>query len=294
MAVPRSTLERRRRQERLRLVAVASARRAWAQMGAEFDVSWPLVGPRLFVLLAAAQLNAATNGADSVTDVLVETGQLAPLAAAVAPRRFAGVASDGRDLRGLLYGAVTTAKRYVANGSAPREALAHGGRWLDTAVATQVSDAFRGGTGVAIAARPRVEGYARALTPPSCPRCAILAGRWYRWDAAFDRHLRCDCSQIPVSERASGDYRTDPDKAYAAGQITGLTIGEQEVLKAGADISRVVNSRRGASGIRALTTTELGGRRGDGRSRLTPEGVYAQAATRDEAIRLLIQNGYLL
>lgn len=290
MSYPRATRDSRQLQQRLTVTALAAIRRAWGGMGADFDTSWRRVAPQLILLLSASQLRAATNGAAYVSEVLAETSQHDDPAGVVRPRQFAGAASDGRPLPSLLYGAVATSKRHVANGAEYQTALTYGRRWLDMAVTTQIADAYRGSTGVAIAARPRVEGYARALTPPSCPRCAILAGRWYRWNAAFDRHPRCDCSQIPVSERAAGDYRTDPDKAFEADQITGLTEAERAALDSGADMSRVVNARRGASGLRSLTTTELSGRRV---GRMTPEGIYAEAATRDDAIRLLIENGYL-
>lgn len=288
MAYPTAAREASRAHQRLTVAALVAVRRAWRAMGIDYDSSWRTVGSRLVLLTAGAQLRAATNGAEYVPAVLEETDQDAPAVAAVVPRRFAGVASDGRRLDDMLYGAVTTAKAAVSDGLDPESGLQSGETWLIMAVWTQLSDAFRGGSSVAITARPAVQGYFRALSPPTCPRCAILAGRWYRYDAGFDRHPRCDCFQIPAAEGDDG-YVTDPAAAYKAGQIHGFTAAERAALDEGADISRVVNARRGASGLRGLTTTEL---RGRGR-RLTPEGIVATARSREHAIELLTTHGYL-
>ena len=289
MALPAATVNATSAQQRLTVAALVALRRAWAQMGPDFTPSWRRVGPMLVVILAGAQLRSARNGAEYVPAVLEETGQGAESVAIVEARRFSGVASDGRRLDDLLFGAVTTARAAVGAGSDFRVGLRRGESWLAMAAATQVSDAFRGGTLTAMAARPAVSGYVRALQTPSCARCAILAGRWYRMADAFDRHPRCDCKHLPVAEADAGPYVTSPRAAYEAGQIDGLTEGERAALDAGGDMSRIVNARRGASGLRGLTTTEL---RGRGR-RLTPEGILRTARSREHAIELLTTHGYL-
>ena len=69
---------------------------------------------------------------------------------------------------------------------------------FDRLVTSLVADAARGAESVSIATRPRV-GYVRYLSPPSCSRCAILAGRFYRWSTGFLRHpgLRLHSSSRP-------------------------------------------------------------------------------------------------
>jgi hypothetical protein len=149
------------------------------------------------------------------------------------------------------------------------------------------------------------------LVPPSCSRCALLAGLRYAWNAGFDRHPACDCIAIPAAEDSADDLRTDPAAYFAS-----LSVAEQdrvftkagaEAIRAGADINQVVNARRGmytASG-RKLTRTgattrgfagqRLGARSGRPATRLMPEEVFRQAnGDRDDAIRLLRQHGYLI
>lgn len=272
-------------------------RRVWARMGVDFDTAWPQVAPRLVALVSGAQLGAATAGAAYIAAVLTETGQDADPVAEVAPRAFAGVASDGRELAPLLYGAVVQSKIAVGNGTPASVALEFGSRWIDGVVQTQVADAARGASQVAMAARPKVRGYVRMLNLPSCSRCVILAGKWFGWNDGFRRHPRCDCRHIPASEDMAGDLRTDPAAAVRAGQVTGLSAIDRRALDDGADLNQVVNSRRGRSG---MTTTEGTTRRGYasqrlvGRRRLTPNGIYRVASDRAEAIALLRANGYLL
>lgn len=72
--------------------------------------------------------------------------------------------------------------------------------------------------------------------------------------------------------------------------MRGLTAAQTKALNEGADMGRVVNSRRGMDSARDLSTREAAGRGG----RLSPEGVYAQAGDdRQRAIELLRREGYL-
>jgi hypothetical protein len=270
-------------------------------MGEDFDTSWRTVGPRLTLLVSAAQLGSARNGAAYVPAVLRETGQTADPEGRVNTGALSGRAADGRDLDGLLYGSVAQARVDVALGSDPRTALERGGRWLDMAVQTAVADAGRQAVGVGIASRPRLGGWVRMLNPPSCSRCAVLAGKWFRWNTGFQRHPRCDCVHIPSSEDIAGDFRTNPDQAARDGLVTDLTATEKQALTEGADLGHLVNARRGRAGLRGMTTTEgttrrglAGQRLGRGTPRLTPEGVYRRAQSRTEAIDLLRRHGYLL
>jgi hypothetical protein len=297
--IPTTTADFYRSQQRLAVLTVAASRRAWARMGADFDRSWAEVGPRLAVLASASQLQAARNAADYVPRVLAETGQPDDPSGSVNPRGFVGTAADGRSLDGLLYGAVTEAKSASGAGAAAPAALAQGGRWLDMVAQGIVSDAGRGATSVAIAARPRM-GWVRMVNPPCCSRCAVLAGKFFRSNQGFARHPRCDCTHIPSLEDVAGDFTTDPQALARSGQITDLRPAETKALAEGADLSQVVNARRGGSGLRGMSTTEGSTRRGlagsrlGGARRLTPEGIYAQARDRAEVLELLRKHSYLL
>jgi hypothetical protein len=70
---------------------------------------------------------------------------------------------------------------------------------FDRIVAALVNDAGRTASLVDVGRRPAVTGYVRSLNPPSCSRCAVLAGRVYRYSTGFQRHPRCDCLMTPTT-----------------------------------------------------------------------------------------------
>lgn len=153
-------------------------------------------------------------------------------------------------------------------------------------VASMVQDAGRAAESVAIAARPRI-GHVRHLTLPSCSRCAVLAGRVYRYSTGFQRHPGCDCVMIPTT-LANDELTYDPVELAREGQVTGLSKADQKALADGADFGQVVNVRLRKAGL-----TESGSvlyRRG----RMTPEAIYRQTGNdREAALALLQSNGYL-
>lgn len=182
-----------------------------------------------------------------------------------------------------------------------------------------VADAARAAESVSIATRPRV-GYVRYVNPPCCSRCAILAGRFYRWSDGFQRHPGCDCTHLPTTDPRS-DFRQNPYELVNKGLVTGLSKADRRALSDGADLNQIVNFRRG--GIRRLnfgpgrtvgvtsegtTSRGIAGKRlGDlqfvrgeryrrsTRFRLTPDAIYQAAdGDRDTALRLLKLHGYVL
>jgi hypothetical protein len=195
------------------------------------------------------------------------------------------------------------------------DALELGGNLLAMIADNEVADAGRGADQVAMAADRRVEGYVRVVSAGACGRCAILAGRWYRWNAAFQRHPHCHCQQVPATDRTSAaGHLTDPhqyfDSLSRAEQDRAFTVAGAQAIRDGGDIFQVVNAQRGVSTVTVFgrnlsTTTEGVTRRGlAGRRmraagvkspvRLTPQAIYELASDRDEAIRLLYRFGYLL
>ena len=277
--LPSAVSDHYRAQQRLIVATLGLTRREWSTVTWDnIDDSWAKVAPRVNLLTASAQLGAATNGAAYVGRTLADLGQSVDPLGAVNPRAFAGFASDGRPLGSLLEGAKARAKM---SGS-----LDAGGRWLDMAVHTQIADAGRGAAATAIAVRPGV-GWVRMVNPPCCGPCAVLSGREYRYSQGFDRHPRCDCVHVPTTDTAGAldNLTTEP----TLDQIKGLTEGERKALLEGGDLSRVINARRGG-GLGKMSTTELAKR---GRVRLTPDGIFATAKGRDEALRLLQSHGYI-
>ena len=277
--LPQAVSDHYRAQQRLIVATLGLTRREWSTVTWDnIDDSWAKVAPRVNLLTASAQLGAATNGAAYVGRTLADLGQSVDPLGAVNPRAFAGFASDGRPLGSLLEGAKARAKM---SGS-----LDAGGRWLDMAVHTQIADAGRGAAATAIAVRPGV-GWVRMVNPPCCGPCAVLSGREYRYSQGFDRHPRCDCVHVPTTDTAGAldNLTTEP----TLDQIKGLTEGERKALLEGGDLSRVINARRGG-GLGKMSTTELAKR---GRVRLTPDGIFATAKDRDEALALLRTHGYV-
>lgn len=236
---------------------------------------------------------SATDAGPYIAATLHELGLDAPAVAQVQPGAFVGVASDGRDLMSLLYEPVIAAKVAVGDGAAPSGGLMAGLQVLDRIVLTQIADAGRGAAGVAIVARPQVTGWVRMLTPPSCSRCAVLAGKFYRWNQGFARHPRCDCVHIPATESIASDLTVDARAAVLGGRVTGLSRADtRAIVDDHADVGQVINAHRGmftAGNVKA--TSEAAPR---GVQRLMPESIYRQAgADRAKAIELLRQHGYL-
>lgn len=152
-------------------------------------------------------------------------------------------------------------------------------------VASIMQETARAAQQASVAARPHVE-HVRHLNLPSCSRCAVLAGRVYRYSEAFKRHPGCDCTMIPVTV-ASPDYTYDPVGLARDGQVTGLSRADLEAIDHGADLNQVVNVRLKKAGL-----TESGrvlARAG----RPTPEALMRDASSREEAIQLLTSFGYV-
>lgn len=296
MSAESVALEHYRSRLRLALAAATAARRLWAQVdGGRVVASWRLLIPQLLVVLAGAQQAAAQAADGYVDEVLGEHGVDADAVGRVDAASLAGVASDGRALDSLLMSPAFGVLTAVGAGAGQGRALAGGLASLDMIVRTQVADAGRAADQVALTARPQATGYVRMLVGRSCSRCAILAGRRYRWNAGFSRHPRCDCIHIPAREDSADDLRTDP-KAYfnslnAAEQDRIFTKAGAEAIRLGADPAKVVNSRRGMTAIGdKIYTTEAAGRR----PRLMPEQCFVEArGDRAEALRLLRLHGYL-
>lgn len=157
---------------------------------------------------------------------------------------------------------------------------------FDRLVRSLVQDAGRAAETVAVAARPRV-GWVRHLTPPSCSRCVVLAGRVYRYSDGFMRHPGDDCTTTAVSE-GDTELVEDPVDLMRRGLVRGLSKADKEAILAGADFNQVVNVRRAAAGLASS------GRVLARRNRPTPEGIFRIASDRDQALELLQRFGYLL
>lgn len=275
--------------------AAILASRQWQEMGqagVNLDTSWSRIASRLVVVVASAQLGAARAGAAYVPAALNEIGQSVNPDAYLQPQAWAGVASDGRPLDSLLYSAVVHTKQALGQGVPLPEALASAGRSLDLLVRTQVADAARSSAGAAIAVRPQV-GYTRVAGGACCQRCAVLVGKWFKWNTGFRRHPRCTCRHVPCEQSGFEGYT---DK-IAPDQVRDLNKDQRQAINDGANLNQVINSHRANTRANGGMTTSEGntGRGSYGKpQRLTPEGIYRVSATREETLAKLKQYGYIL
>ncbi|MDF1603389.1 hypothetical protein [Nocardioides sp. YIM 152315] len=262
--------------------------------------------------VAAYQFASATAAVRSVAAMAEDRAPLTN------PRAFMGVSSLGFPISEPIVAAIDQIV------PAPVEPLPDTW-WEDAAafvaeveqlIASEVADAYRTASQVEFVVRPTWQNYVRMLNPPSCPRCAILAGRIYRDLEAFRRHPGCDCVMIPVQDWESAHdagYVSSFQQAFERGDVRGLSKADAQAITDGADPARVVNATRGTStpGITTAYRTEVFGRRvkathdaATKRSawrkanptrlvRLRPESIYEFAEDHDDAIRLLRLYGYL-
>jgi hypothetical protein len=156
---------------------------------------------------------------------------------------------------------------------------------FDRLVESLVQDAARAAETVAVAVRPDIR-FVRYLTLPSCSRCAVLAGRVYRYSQGFLRHPNCDCVMLPTTV-AAPDLIQDPVELLKAGQIRGMSRADVLAIEHGADFGQVVNVRLRKAGLRQAG--KVLARRG----RLTPEGIFATTNSREEAVQALKAAGYI-
>lgn len=255
--------------------AARLAVRRWMQMSSVDE--WQNVVPALTAITAAGRISAADLAATSAAS---ELGSSASVDAVTWGR----IASDGRTLGGLLYSPVVRGRSLYGSGLTDGQIVEASAKWLSVLVRGQVMDAGRSASGVVTAAT-RDAGWIRYVSPPCCQRCAVLAGKWFRWNEGFSRHPGCDCLHHPVR---GSKVPTGYQQSIRDDQIHDLTEAQRQALTEGSDRNRVLNAYRGTNSTAerlAMDTTK---------GRLTPEGIYARAKTREEAVALLRANGYLL
>jgi hypothetical protein len=271
---------------------------------ARISDSWAALLPRAVQTVSTLQLVAASRANDYVKSALAAQ-DIEDDGLDVVPSSLSGVASDGRSLAGLLASPAYTALDAIGNGAGVDRAMAAGLNDALMLASSSVTDAGRVADGIGIATRRTVTGYIRMTSGKCCSRCAVLAGRFYRWNTGFLRHPQCACIHVPAGENVSGDKRTDPYKYFdslsRAEQNKRFTKDGAQAIRDGADMNQVVNARRGMKTTvgGSKVTTEGTSKRGYYRSlggpkqRIMPEEIYKRATSRDDAIRLLEQYGYI-
>lgn len=272
-----------------RRVARAAARqvdRLWGRVDRDnIARSWQAQLPEAVTVVARAQVVVASAAGAYLDELLAAYGLPADADGRLRVVSLAAVASDGRPLDSLIYQPAITALETIQRGGTVADAMAAGAFSADLIVRTQVADAGRVADGVELTSRPRLHGYVRMLTPPSCSRCIILAGKFYAWNTGFDRHPRCDCVHIPAPDDDLEDLRTNPKQLFesmtAAEQDKTFTAAGAQAIRDGADMNQVVNARRGANGLSPagarITAAEVRVLRGGrDRGRLQPVDVFGR------------------
>lgn len=290
------------RQRRIAAAAAAAVRRLLIRRRPLVEVAATVTAYQAASATASAQMVAAFAG-DSRPLTL--------------PMTFAGVSSHGFPIAEPIVAAID------ARIPAPAEPIP--APWWNPAdvdrllagierlVASEVQDAGRSASQTEFVARPDWQNYVRLLTPPSCARCAILAGRIYRDLDAFQRHPLCDCVMVPVQDWESAHDAglvASAQEAFEQGQISGLSKADEQAIRDGADISQVVNAAQGMVtadmfGRRVKATTSSTTKRSAWRKanptrlvRLRPEAIYQivdaeHGGDHAQAVRLLRLYGYI-
>jgi hypothetical protein len=241
-----------RRQERVVRVGDRAATisvRMWnSRVTPELDASWAGLERDLTSTVSAAQAVVAAGSTRYVAQAGTDRDGFP-----VEPAAFTGVDASGRDLAGLLYGAVTTTKTLIGQGAGLQQALVGGAGYLATMVKTATADTARSADLTAAVGR-KYTHYVRVVQPGACSRCAILAGI-DSYEHAFRRHPACRCGTMPVDQLANSPAALH---ASPADYFSTLTPAEQdriftragaEAIRAGADPVAVVTARAQATGI---------------------------------------------
>ncbi len=236
-------------------------------------------------LLAAGQLAQALQAAQYLADLADLFGMAAPQATLV-PRSLAGVAMDGRSLQDVLGYPTNRAWTMLDAGADLATANTSATASLTRIVANEVTQAGVSAESVAMVGQREMAGYVRVLTAPSCGRCAVLAGKWFQWNAGFARHPQCDCVHAPSA--AAGDVaglRTNPrdyfDSLSTKDQDHYFGSSEAAAIRDGANLTKTVNastrkgSRSGLATPRSIERLIAGKSRGDAIEALTRTGYLA-------------------
>lgn len=233
----------------------ATVARLWAELNSsDLDGSWSSgLGMAVNRAVSAGQLVAASSGqayVDAVMAAQGESSQYEPGATTVVAQRFSGTASDGRDLATLLYEPIIRTKTLLKGGVTLQQSMLGGLMGMQRIVDSEIADAGRGAASVGMTANRTVVGFLRQVRAGACARCVLLAGRWYRVNADFQRHKRCQCYGVPATKDRFPNHlnpmsffnnlsRSEQDRRFG--------VADSQAIRDGADIYSVVNARRGVS-----------------------------------------------
>lgn len=292
--VPQSTAAFYRDQQRIADVTGRAVAKQWRGLGDDFDLGWARIRGGTTEVVQAGMAASVRSAAAYTPSLLAETGVAAPPAGRLLQARFYESAPDGSELASYFDAAPIRAKQAVAAGATGLRARQMAGAWLMSKVLTVLADTRRDVVSVDMAQRPNLTGYVRMLNPPSCKDCAILAGKWFRWNEGFERHPNCDCVHIPATNQQWAEaegFVSDPYEYFnsltEAEQDRLFTRAGAQTVRDGGDIYRVVNIQNRGLGVSKQAVkygTPL---------RMRPQDIYDLGLTREQTIRVLAREGYI-
>ena len=303
---------------RLCLLAVRAADKTWKGVDPRLvRDSWNRTNADFLTLFATLQMRAASSAMDASTLMLAEQDDYVRPDGIANPMAFGtGFAPSGIDLESYFSIPVTRTLQAIKSGVGESDAMQIGRATLRQMSTQALEDTSVSAMGVSITQRAGV-GYVRVESPDCCPRCAILAGKYFRHSQNFLRHPKCHGTTIPCKGRDKAEKQgwiTDPmdrfNRMSEAEQDRVFGHADAQAIRDGADISQVVNAHRGmrpvGRGNISMTTSEGTSRYGwsrmirkyeygqKQRRRLTPEGIYSFNLPREQTIELLKREGYIL
>lgn len=244
---------------------------------------------------ATREAGRASEGDAVIATVVAHQAAQARLSemavAAMLTEQALKIPAEGR-LNALAFTTSTESLRAMLRATQPAN--------LDRLIAALVQNAGRAAEGVAVAVRKGV-GHVRYVQPPCCARCAILAGRWYRFSDGFRRHPGCDCTMIPTTQALAESLIQDPAELARSGQIyttrvnkrtgeivkrPGLSRADMQAFLGGANLAKLVNEHR--AGLQ-LAGDAIGQ---DGKP--SPDTLLRQAKHQQQVHDLLHMFDYLL
>lgn len=221
----------------------------------DFDMSITNAMPDLLGLLDAAQLATARDATRATAASMQrQIGARTSQAWQIDPRQWVGVNGNGMPTWQTLAGAVINGRQAIHEGLPTTIALERMGVTLVIRSRTALADTYRGAAESTARSIRYSCGYVRALNPPSCGRCVLLAGQPCG-RIPFERHPQCDCiaewtpngidTSMLASPREYLDSLDDQQLARALG-----SRANAHAYKDGADLNQLINAYRHRGDVR--------------------------------------------
>lgn len=300
-----SSLSYQRRFRRLTALTLAETSRIWnLTSSGNFGDTAARVSAELEAVLKSAQAMAVDVASGYVRDASLELGLPTPSynlnSAAVV-----GITGSGMPVASLPGGAISqTIKGFRSRGLTVFQAVQTGKKVLQRDVVTLLNDTRNVVEKVGFNSR-QVTLYVRGLTPPSCGRCVVLAGKTTGDKEPFLRHPQCDCVNIPATSREATAWHTSAQgylQSLDDAQLLKL-LGSKANLQAfrdGASFNQLINAYRRKGYVRSaqmygreVKVTLNGSGRTRSKIRLMPESIYRFADSPEDARRLLRVHGWI-